>query len=377
LNEFLDTRVLVLGGAGFVASAIVRRLIALGARVFIFDNYLHGRPEHHAGLGDKLEAMTGDLRDADRLAQAMIWSAPRFVIDCVGDTFVPTSYAEPRRFFEINLLGTLNALMAAKAHKVERFVYLSSTEIYGIRGRNRLAEDTPLDPVNSYAVSKLAADRLCATFAMEHGLETSIARLFNAYGPRETHPYIVPEVIMQLSRGGDVIELGNADAERDLTYVDDTAWAVVSLLGVPSGQAGVVNIGSDNSCSVRDLVAEIARLMGRPGVRIVEDARRLRIKDIPAFRCDNLLLRRLTGWKPQVSLQDGLARTIDWHRKNGQRWCWEDSQADIHPAVARNAGSANGNGKPRESCQRGTEPALRPATHPAGELAQATEPRTP
>jgi nucleoside-diphosphate-sugar epimerase len=325
----------VLGGAGFIGAAVVRELLALQASVVSFDNYLHGRPEHLAEVSGPLQVIKGNVLDNGSLISVMREICPHFIINCVGDTFVPTAYLVPERFFAINVLGTLHALEAAKAQKVERFVHLSSTEVYGIRGSSRISEGSPLDPVNSYAVSKLAADRLCATYALEHSVPMVIARLFNTYGPRETHPYVIPEIIAQLSRGTGRVTLGNVDAERDLTYVQDTARAIVCLLapGIPGGS--IVNVGSDNSYSVRRLVGMIAKLMGIENVAIARDPRRFRVQDIPAFRCDNSVLRRLTGWQPEVPIMDGLARTIEWFHANGSRWCWQDSCADLQYSPPR------------------------------------------
>ena len=340
MNSTRSLRVLVVGGAGFIGSAVVRQLLDRGADVATLDNYLHGRPDHLEGLGERLSAIEGDILDIATFHAVVEDFRPDAMINCAGDTFVPTAYEVPQRFFAINLSGTLNALMVAKAHKIARVVQLSSTEVYGIPTEERLAETARLDPVNTYAVSKLAADRLCATYAAEHHVPVVIARLFNAFGPRETHPYIVPEIIMQLDRGRPHLDLGNLDARRDITYVDDTARAIVALLSptVPSGT--VVNVGSDNSYSVRELAGLIAAVMEMRAIDIVQDPRRLRVWDIPAFRCDNRLLRELTGWTPEVTIADGLSRTVRWFREHGGVWCWESSDRDvIYDAVRETHGS--------------------------------------
>jgi nucleoside-diphosphate-sugar epimerase len=314
--------VMVAGGAGFVGSAVVRELLAHGADVVVFDSYLHGIPENVAELSPHVRVVVGDALDEWKLAQALRSHGVDYIIDCIGDTFVPMAYDMPQRFFDINLRATYNLLQACRISSVKRMLYVSSTEVYGDTGGRKVSEVTPLAPVNTYAVSKLAADRLCHTFHIEHGVPVVIARIFNCYGPRETQPYIVPELIAQLHRGP-VLRLGNIDAERDLTYVHDTARALIALLRseIPDGDA--VNVGSDVSFSVRWLAETIADIMKISPVVIERDPERLRRRDIDRFRCDNEKLVRYTGWAPAVSIHDGLEQTVSWFRENGCRWSFE------------------------------------------------------
>jgi nucleoside-diphosphate-sugar epimerase len=313
---------MVAGGAGFVGSAIVRELLRRGSTVVCYDNYLHGHPAHVAGLIGPLTVIHGDVQDDWALYKALNDHRVEYIIDCVGDTFVPTAYIMPERFFDINVGGTLHLLRAAQALSIKRMVYVSSTEVYGETDRAKLDEQTPFNPVNTYAVSKAAADRLCHTYYLEHGVPVVIARIFNCYGPRETEPYVIPEIIAQLHRGPR-LALGNVKAERDFTFVHDTANALISVLAsdVPDGDA--VNVGSDTSFSVELLARKIAEIMGVDSLDIVVDPARLRRKDIDRFRCDNRKLLEYTNWKPTVRIDDGLKMTVDWFRANGSRWSWE------------------------------------------------------
>lgn len=316
----------VAGGAGFVGSAVVRELLRQDQTVVSFDNYLHGVPANLCGLRGQLAVVRGDALDEDSLARAMADHGVTHVIDCIGDTFVPTAYRLPKRFFDINLQATLNLLGAASRSGVRRVVYVSSTEVYGRAAQERIDESAPLLPVNTYAVSKLAADRLCFTYAVEHGLPVVVARIFNCYGPRESHPYIIPEIIAQLHRGP-VLSLGNVQAERDFTYVHDTARALIALLDAPVQPGDAVNVGSDCSYRVEWLAHVLAGMMGRE-VEIRLDPARLRRMDIDRFRCDNRRLKLLTGWEPRVGIEEGLSETVRWFRENGNRWSWESSSAD-------------------------------------------------
>jgi nucleoside-diphosphate-sugar epimerase len=142
---------------------------------------LHGHPAHVAGLSGPFTAIHGDVRDDWSLFKALRDHQVEYIIDCVGDTFVPTAYIMPERFFDINVGGTLSLLRAAQALSIKRMLYVSSTEVYGEAPSPKFDEKTELNPVNTYAVSKAAADRLCHTYYLEHGVPVVIARIFNCY----------------------------------------------------------------------------------------------------------------------------------------------------------------------------------------------------
>lgn len=311
---------LVAGGAGFVGSQVTRDLAAAGAEVTVVDDLSTGAAEHVANL-PLVRLVVGDVLDTERLATAFRAARPDLVVSLVGDTFVPESYVEPRRFFRINVEGTLNILMAAKRAKVSRVLYASSTEVYGEVSGGPASESHPLDPLNTYAVSKLAADRLCFTFQAEHGLPVVIARLFNCYGPRATRPYVIPEIISQLAHGP-TLDLGNLDARRDFTHVTDTSRALLTLLAEPMNGGEVFNVGSGRSVSVRDLVSLIAPLFGYDDVEIRQDATRLRRLEVLDFVADASRLRAL-GWAPEVDLPSGLAATVRAYQAAGSSWLWE------------------------------------------------------
>jgi nucleoside-diphosphate-sugar epimerase len=323
-TSFEGKIVVVAGGAGFIGSQLVRELVDEGAReVHVWDNLLHGTEDNIPNnKGEEVFFTKIDLLDEEDMRHAFQVVSPDYVFNCIGDTFVPKAYEVPRRFFRINVEVNLNLLRACRDFGVERYLYVSSTEVYGNAIRVPIAEDHRLLPVNTYAVSKLAADRLCHTYYLEHGVPVVIARIFNSYGPRSCAPYVIPEIIKQLSNDHD-IELGNIEAQRDFTYVSDTARGLMALIlsTVPDGEA--VNIGSGRAYSIAEVAMTIGRLMGHNGIEIVLDERRIRKNDIEIFVADSSLLKSFTEWTPQVSLEEGLMRTIKWFEENGKKWHWE------------------------------------------------------
>jgi nucleoside-diphosphate-sugar epimerase len=327
--DLRDEAVLVVGGAGFLGSAMVRELLDDGARVVVYDNFLHGTLANLVEVRDRISVVSGDILDAWRLSSTIREHGIAYIFNTVGDTFVPTAYDVPARFFTINVLGNLNVLQATKQLGVRRTLYVSSTEVYGEAEDEKVNEGAPLRPLNTYAVSKLAADGLCYTFHKEHDVPIICARIFNAYGPRASEPYVIPEIITQLHKSN-VVTLGNLQAQRDFTYVHDTARWLIELLksDVPFGQP--VNVGSDNCYSVEWLARTIAELMEVRDLQIRVDARRLRRLDITRFRCDNTLLRRYIDATPRYPMVEGLRATIDWFRRRG-RWSWEDYVDGVTP----------------------------------------------
>jgi nucleoside-diphosphate-sugar epimerase len=314
--------VMVAGGAGFVGSQLVRELLDRRARVVVYDNFLHGTRQNLADLGGRVEVVIGDVLDEYKLFEAFRRYSPRFVFNLVGDTYVPSAYDVPKRFLRVNVEGNINVLLAAKSAGVERTVYVSSTEVYGEAESVPMNEEHRLAPVNTYAVTKLAADRMCFTFHLEHGIPVVVARIYNAYGPRETQPYVIPEIVTQLDKGP-VVALGNVEARRDFTYVSDTARGLIAVLLSDAPDGDVVNVGSNVTYSVRELVDAIAPLLGHERWEIRTDPRRLRRFDVNRFQCDATKLRTLTGWQPLVPLTEGLERTVRWFRDNGRAWSWE------------------------------------------------------
>ena len=311
LSNLKNKEILVTGGCGFIGSEIVKQLSQIGANVTIIDNLSSGKEKYIQGLSN-VKLITADLLDDDAVKSAV--KDKEYVINNAALPFIPDSYYLPKKFFDVNVNATISlALAVIKEKKVKRFVHISSSEIYGTAKYIPMDESHHTTPQSTYAVSKLAGERVVFTMHKEHNLPAVIIRPFNSFGPNITQPYIIPEIIRQIEKS-DVIKLGNLNAKRDLTYVTDTARGIILSL-VKEGVIGeVINIGSQRSYSIKDLVDLIAEIMGKK-VSIEVDPSRFRPYDVDTLICDYERATKLLGWKPEITVREGLEKTIEWAKK--------------------------------------------------------------
>lgn len=335
-TELCNERVLVTGGAGFIGSALVKRLLENRNHVTVLDNFVTGSINHlqdivnrieneRTDLADHIDLISGDIMRSE-LGDLIESKEIDYVFHLAAEPYIPSCYDRPSDFFSVNANGTLKLLLACRDAGVERILTYSSSEVYGT------AEEVPMDeshrtyPQSTYAVSKLAADRLCFTLFHEHEIPVVILRQFNCYGPRETHPYIVPELITQLSTDNQ-LELGNIDASRDLTYVEDAVRGASKLINCPEAEGEVVNLGYGQSYTVEELAHLIGDEMGYAEVSIKTEQSRFRPLDVQQLQCDYSKASKLIDYEPQVNIREGIRRTIDWYQENGE-WVWERSLKD-------------------------------------------------
>ena len=313
LLNLKNKEILVTGGCGFIGSEIVKQLSQIGASVTIIDNLSSGKEKYIQGLSN-VKLIIADLLDNDAVRSAV--KDKEYVISNAALPFIPDSYYLPKKFFDVNVNATISlALAVIKEKKTKRFVHISSSEIYGTARYIPMDESHHTTPQSTYAVSKLAGERVVFTMHKEHNLPAVIIRPFNSFGPNITQPYIIPEIIRQMMKG-DVIKLGNLNAKRDLTYVTDTARGIILSL-VKEGIVGeVINIGSQRSYSIKELVSLISEIMGKE-ISLEVDPLRFRPYDVDTLICDYERATKLLGWKPEVTVKEGLEKTIEWVKKEG------------------------------------------------------------
>ena len=313
--------VFVTGGAGFIGSTLARELVKEKANVVIYDNFLSGDLSHLTEIQDSVKIIEGDIIDPN-LVEILRENEIEFVFNLAAEPYIPHCYDRPEKFFEVNANGTLNILLACKKVGIKRMLQYSTSEVYGGARYVPMDENHHTNPLSTYAVSKLAADRLCFTFYHEQNVPVVILRQFNTYGPRETQPYIIPELITQLSTTNK-LKLGNINARRDFTYVEDAAKGAISLIKCDKAEGEVINLGSGEDNSIEELAILIAELMEQDNVEISVENERLRPLDVERLQCNYFKAHKYVGYNPIINLRDGLKRTIDWFKQNNHKWIWE------------------------------------------------------
>lgn len=306
--NFSENRFLVTGGAGFIGNEVVRQLLARGAVVTVFDNFSSGK-KNYLPNHKKLRIIRGDIIKKIDVKNAI--KNQEHVINLAALPFIPDSYDHPADFFNVNTIGSINAILESiKSKTVRTFVQISTSEVYGSAQKIPMDENHPTFPHSTYAVSKLAADRAAFTLYKEHKFPIVIIRPFNSFGPRFTQPYIIPEIIKQISHNN-ILKLGNVKSSRDFTFVLDTARAILTASKETKAIGEVINVGSGHDVTILKLANMILKLSHKK-LRIAYDKKRQRPFDVTKLVCDNSKAKKILKWKPTVSLEDGLRRTLDW-----------------------------------------------------------------
>jgi dTDP-glucose 4,6-dehydratase len=319
--------VLVTGAGGFIGSHLVEHLLAKRVRVRPFVRYTSAGT---AGWLDRmdpagrasLEMVFGDLRDPDAVDRAAAGCSHVFHLGAA--IAIPYSYQHPREFVAVNIVGTQNVLEAVRRHRLERAVFVSTSEVYGTAQYAPIDEDHPLVGQSPYAASKIAADALVLSYSRSFGTPVVLARPFNTYGPRQSMRAIVPTVLAQ-ALTGEPLRLGNLSPTRDLNFVSDTVRGLCACAEATGVEGEVFNLGTGVESSVKQLAETACALVGVP-CRIETESGRVR----PARSEVNRLVARAEkartrlGWTPQVPLLEGLKVTLEWlTQAKPERWVKE------------------------------------------------------
>ena len=311
--NYKDKRILVTGGAGFIGSEVVSQLIKKNAIVTVLDNFSSGKKQY-LPKKKNLKIIKGDITDEKVVSRAV--KDQEFVIHLAALPFIPDSFHYPANFFNVNANGTVNLLWKSIQSKtVTRFIHISTSEVYGTAQYAPMDENHPTNPHSTYAVSKLAGDRVAFTLHKENGFPVVIIRPFNSYGPQYTQPYIIPEIMNQLLIRNKELMLGNIDATRDFTYVSDTANAIIRSLDSKKAVGEIINVGSGSEISIRDLAFKISKI-AKKKIKIRHDESRERPYDVNRLICNNKKALKLLGWKPKINMDQGLKKLFQWAINN-------------------------------------------------------------
>lgn len=308
-------KVCVIGGAGFLGSHLVDHLIEdRNCEVLVLDNLITGQKKFvHEKATFRWFDITGSEFELYRLLKHY---RIKYLFNYAAEPYIPVSFARPLHVFNINAFAAVKVLHAANEAGVEGILQVSSAEIYG-DATGRVAEDEFVKPHSSYGVSKVAVDGFVQVRWREAKVPGIAMRQFNCVGERETHPYVIPEIISQIAGGSEVVRLGN-NSFRDFQYAGDAVRMATELL--ERGDFGeVYNMGSEQGVKIYDLAVMIGEIMGRQ-IRVEIDESRRRPWEIWHLQSDNTKLYAAIERRPAVDLRTALERTIRYFRDNGNRW---------------------------------------------------------
>lgn len=308
-------KVLVTGAGGFIGSHLTERLVSLGADVKVFLRYNSRSDEGNIKLlpkeiKKKAQIFYGEIRELETIREAM--KGIKVVFNLAALIGIPYSYEHPQEVVETNVAGTMNILIAARDEGIEKLVQTSTSEVYGSSVYVPIDEKHPLQPQSPYSASKISSDAISLSFYYSFGLPVSIIRPFNAYGPRQSARAVIPTIIMQIL-ARDKIVLGSTKTKRDLTYVSDTVEGFIKIAESPAAVGEVINIGSGYEISIGELATKIIKIAGKD-VKIMLDKKRIRParSEVRRLWADNSKAAKILNWKPKVSLDEGLRRTIHY-----------------------------------------------------------------
>lgn len=309
------SNILVTGGAGFIGSHLVDKLLSLGHNVVALDNLSNGKIENIADAGKNpgFRFIEGSILDATTCDTATKDIDVVFHLACLG---VRHSLHSPFENHRVNAEGSLNVLEAARKQKVKKFFYISTSEIYGDIKQFPIDENGVPLPKTVYGASKLAGENYAYSYNTCFGMDTTVLRIFNNYGPRAHYEgdagEVIPRSIVNLLYGKAPMIFGDGSVTRDFFYVKDTAAALASLLDI-NGLAGeIINIGTGEEITMKKLLEKIIELMGSEiGIDYLED----RPADVPRLWVNPSKFRKITGFKSSFTFEQGLIETIDYYKK--------------------------------------------------------------
>jgi nucleoside-diphosphate-sugar epimerase len=310
-------RVVIVGGVGFIGRGVLDLLVAQVRDLVVIDNLcssISRAAERYSGVRFlKTDITDFPLKEAPSLRNA-VW------IHLAALPFVPDAALQPEHAIRTNVVGSLRASRVAHASQCERFIHISSSEVYGAARDKVLTEQSDTRPRSVYAVSKLAAEGVVRE---QSELPWVILRLFNAYGPDATHPYFIPDMIRQCLKTKE-IRVGNLDRMRDFTHVQDTASAIFKAIKTVGLEHHILNVSSGRPWSMREVLRKIQEGCDASQKKVIVDQSRMRpVESDPELLVgDSTKARSLLDWAPMVPLESGIERTIATYQNVGE-WPYE------------------------------------------------------
>jgi UDP-glucose 4-epimerase len=299
-------RILVTGGAGFIGSAVIKALQQFPVELIVIDDLSFGNRDFVQLPDAQFKVL--DILDCAGVEEVMDAFKPDWVLHLAAVHFIPWCNAHPYAAADINIRGTMHVLDAAKRAGVRGVLFASTAAVYPIAD-HAVAETHVTGPLDIYGLTKLTGERLCHEFHLDSGIATVVCRFFNAFGPNETNPHLIPEIAAQVNAGARVLKLGNQAPKRDFIHTSDMARAVIALLEHFEAGYDTFNLGRGIEYSVLEIAAAFGNALNEE-VRVEIDPAKVRKTDRLHLLADISKLTQFTGWAPQVGIDEGIATLI-------------------------------------------------------------------
>lgn len=312
-------RVLVTGGAGFIGSHLIERLLAQGYGVVCLDNFddfydprLKEKNISGCMRDSRFSLIKGDIRDKDLLKGTFCRGGFDVVVHLAARAGVRPSLTQPGLYADVNVRGTINLLELSARYGVERFIFGSSSSVYGARDKLPFREEDRVDrPISPYGATKLAGEQLCYTFHHLYNFKVIVLRFFTVYGPRQRPDMAVHKFTRAIDQGQEITLYGDGKSKRDYTYISDAVDGIMAALNSDGLKFEIFNLGNSRMVELRELVTTVEEYLGRKAkIRWLPD----QPGDVPVTFADISKAKEILGYNPQVTIKEGVDRFVSWYR---------------------------------------------------------------
>lgn len=310
---------LITGGAGFIGSHLVERLLNEGHRITVFDDFNDYydpaiKVANLSGVADRIRIIEGDIRDAVLVERAFASGKFDCVVHLAARAGVRPSILEPKLYFTTNIDGTFNLLDACRYHKVPRFVFASSSSVYGINKKFPFSESDPIErTISPYAATKLAGEQICSNYSHLFGIRCVCLRFFTVYGPRQRPDLAISKFASRILAGESIEQYGDGSSARDYTYIDDIVSGIVAACSYEGSNFSIFNLGESETTTLSELIGLIENATGKKAVIL---HRENQPGDVPLTFADISKAQRDLGYAPQTPIKSGIGKYLDWLRKS-------------------------------------------------------------
>lgn len=308
--------ILVTGGAGFIGSHVCRRLLSEGYSVTLIDNFNDYydpsiKRANVSGLGDRVRVVEGDIRDRDQVQRLFAEGKFETVIHIAARAGVRPSVIDPQLYIDTNITGTHHLLEASRQFGVGRFLFASSSSVYGLAKKVPFSEDLPLpQTLSPYAATKLAGEHICGNYSYLFGLRVVCLRFFTVYGPGQRPDLAIHKFTDAIHKGLPIPQYGDGSTRRDYTYIDDIVQGVMGALKYEGPLFDIFNLGENQTITLSELIREIEKGLGKKAViEFLPDQQ----GDMPLTSADITKARALLGYNPQTKIAEGIPKFIEWY----------------------------------------------------------------